>query len=330
MKSGKKYISGLYDHINETFRNSNVQMKQIIDVAIFKGLIKGLKFDDTLFPMRGPYCNLREGVIVLQDGFLSYLWTVCYFMLGLTEIYDDKTALGKPITNLMDSEKFIILNNTFAWGRSLKLAEDEIEVTSWPDHIANPSQDELRCLQANQLMVFAATYLMYHEMGHLILHSDNVEYIEKVKTNGYRLSEDDQRRLRMMEIQADIYALDAMFCAVNDEHDRFMRFLAVIIVHLAEFFTREFPNTLTKNYPTLDERLKRIITKIDVQHIGYKMYLESTLTIGLQTFFALTFTEYIPDDHRDFSFENFDDLSVYLFEIIEAWKTKYNSLAKAS
>jgi len=172
------------------------------------------------------------------------------------------------------------------------------------------------------LLVLAATYLMFHEMGHLVLHRYAVEYIERVKSPFYDQTDDDHRRLRMMEIQADSYAVDAMFESINDEHDRFLRFLAAIIAHLSEFFLRHVPNTKAINYPHLDERLKRVIKKIDVQHPGYKMQLDLTLTIGLQTFFALTFAEYIPSEMKDFAFNDSDQLSDYLFRLIDAWKAK--------
>jgi hypothetical protein len=72
----------------------------------------------------------------------------------------------------------------------------------------------------------------------------------------------------------------------------------------------------------LDERLKRVIKKIDIEHLGYKFYLNNTLTIGIQTFFALTFAEYIPSELRDYVFEDYDSLMAYLFKLIEAWKAK--------
>ena len=320
-ENNKRYISSLYSHIDETFRLSNSKMADIIEGFIANGTLKGLQFDDTVFPMKGPNTVLKTGIIYLQDGFLSYLWTVCYFMIGLTEIYQDMAATGKPIVNLMESEKFQILNNTFAWGRSLKMGLAD-EFGEWPDHIANPLDETVRSNQANHLLVLAATYLMFHEMGHLVQHRDAAEYINRVKSPYYDQTDEDRRRLRMMEIQADNYAVDAMFKSITDEHDRYLRFLATIIAHLSEFFLRHIPNTKAINYPDLDERLKRVIKKIDVQHPGYKMHLDLTLTIGLQTFFALTFAEYIPSEMKDFAFEDFDELSDYLFRLIDAWKEK--------
>jgi len=323
-EENKYYISSLFDFIDDAFRSGNNEIAEKIQSFIAQGKIKGREFNDEIFPMKGPTSNIDTGFIILQAGFLSYLWTVCYFMIGLIEIYQDKAGIDQPVVSLIDSEKFELLNHTFAWGKSLKPSIDA-EFVPWPDHIANPMQKEIRVKQANQLLVLSASYLMYHELGHLVLHADAAEFIKTVKSPFYTLREGDSRRLRNMEIQADVFALDCMFGFPTEEHNRYMKFFAAIVTQLAEFFLRGMPDTRSKNYPDLDERLKRVLDRIDISDPGLKMNIDLVCSIGLQLFLTLTFAEFIPPDPDKFSFEDFDELKAYLFKIIDAWKEKYNA-----
>lgn len=322
-EENKYYISALFDHIDDAFQNGNIEVAEKIRGFIAQRIPIGREINDTMFPMRGPFSKLAEGLIVLQAGFLSYLWTVCYFMIGLIEIYADKAGTNQPVVSLVNSEKFPLLNYTFAWGRSLKPAYDE-EFVPWPDDIANPMQPETRPRQANHLCVLATSYLMYHELGHLIRHSDCAEFIKSTMAWGYEPNDDDSRRLRMMEIQADDFAIECMFVSSDDEHTRYMKYLAAIIAHLAEFFLRKHPDARAKNYPDLDERLIKVINKVDIIDPAFKMNIDMACTIGLQLFLTLTYAEYIQPVTDQFAFENFDDLKSYLFKIIAAWKEKYS------
>ncbi|QEM12970.1 phage exclusion protein Lit family protein [Mucilaginibacter rubeus] len=321
------YIDALYGNIDETFRTGNKKMADELLALFAKGKVKGLDLKPTMYPMRGPYADLNTQFIVLQAGFLSYLWTVCYFMIGLIDLYQERAQQPVTVVRLSDDNEFMMLNNTLGWGRSLKFGEED-EVTSWPDYIPNPTQSERRVLQANHIFVLATCYLMYHEVGHLVLHADAKDFIKMTKSRDYVLSNEDKRRIRTMEIQADSYALDCMLISIDDEHERYMRFLGTIVAQLSEFFVRTFPaHTLGGQHPDLDERLKRILHRVDVQYPGYKLNLDLTASIGLQLFFALTFTDYIPEDQNNFGFDNFDALTKYLFDIIGEWKNKYHEEA---
>jgi hypothetical protein len=136
--SGNSYISSLYSQIEEYFRFDNPRMTPIIQGHIDNGNMRGLYFADGVYPITSPRANFATKNIELQEGFLSYLWTVCYFMIGLAEIYHDMASTGKPVVNLADSSKFQTLNNTFAWGKSLNEPELSVEGLKWPAHIANP------------------------------------------------------------------------------------------------------------------------------------------------------------------------------------------------
>jgi hypothetical protein len=321
------YIDALYGNIDQTFWTGNKKMEKELLSLLAKGIIKGLDLKPTMYPMKGSYADLDTQLIVLQAGFLSYLWTVCYFMIGLIDLYQERAQQLAPVVRLSDDDEFLMLNNTLGWGRSLKFGEED-ELTQWPDHIPNPTQSERRVLQANHIFVLATCYLMYHEVGHLILHADARGFIKMTKGVDYTLTNEDKRRIRAMEIQADIYALECMFTSIDDEHERYTRFLGTIIAQLSEFFIRVLPaNTRGGVHPDLDERLKRILNKVDIEHPGYKLNINLTSTIGLQLFFALTFADYIPEDQSDFGFDTYEDLTKYLFDIIGEWKNKYQAEA---
>src|SRR5438045_4147101 len=111
------YIDALYGNIDETFRTGNKQMEDQLLVLFAKGAVKGLDLQPGMYPMKGPYANLDNQLIVLQAGFLSYLWTVCYFMIGLIDLYQERAQQPATVVRLSDDDEFLMLNNTLGWGR---------------------------------------------------------------------------------------------------------------------------------------------------------------------------------------------------------------------
>lgn len=70
-ETNKYYISSLYGHIDEAFRNGNEEIAIKISALISTGRIKSLELNEDMFPMKGPFSHLSTGIIVLQAGFLS-------------------------------------------------------------------------------------------------------------------------------------------------------------------------------------------------------------------------------------------------------------------
>lgn len=136
----------------------------------------------------------------------------------------------------------------------------------------------------------------------------------------------DIRRLRNMERQADADALECLVLNEEDENDMYLKYLGAIIAHIASFYLLPDSDTRGGSHPDVDERLRRLIKKVDLHHDVHLIWLKLTVNGGLQVFMALTNVEYVPDDHHQAVYEEFEDPQNDLFAIIDDFKDKYNRI----
>ena len=216
-----------------------------------------------------------------------------------------------------DMPVFKKLQLTFEWGRSLK---DEYSI--WPQAAANPSVDELYVLEANQLFVRAVCYQMYHELGHLILHANMVDFAKRINNKFYTKTNDECRRLRNIERQADDYALDCMLLTALDEEEMYVRGLGASIARLSDFFLLDVPDTRGFTHPDLDDRLTNVVKKVKVSDLRHQMNLELTVSIGLQLFFKITDTPIADCDLNEVAYEDFKSLIADLLKTLTDKKSK--------
>jgi hypothetical protein len=234
-----------------------------------------------------------------------------------------KGALNKSVVIFDDDPEYPKINFTLGWGRSLK-----DKYTDWPDKAANPTQSSTYVLNANNLFVCTIMYQLFHEIGHLILHSNMATLMRSMNDNTYILTPDEKKWIKNSERQADDYALDCLKTTSYNEDEKFIKYLGAVVAHFSNFYKLDVPDTRGFSHPDLDDRLLALLKNIDLKEEYHQIHMKSSCSIGLQLFMSITYTNFIPDDLSQADFKDFEDLHSYLFGLIAKIKdegSRYHS-----
>jgi len=133
--------------------NFNGLNKQVM-IDIFEGPIKEIAFVDSTKTIR------------IEESFLSFVWTICYAQLVISEKMNPRTndIEINPNDIPLGQNAFDLFN----YGMSLKHA-----FTKWPDHLPNPEKyyqkDAHYIERANRAFIIVITFILYHEFAHVYL-----------------------------------------------------------------------------------------------------------------------------------------------------------------
>jgi hypothetical protein len=319
MEQFQGFIAALYPDLKQVFE-ANEPIKRRISGVINRGLFEEVRWTSTTKPMRNAFANLENKQIVLDEGFLSYLWCVSCYIIGIVDIYQEK-AMENPTANiarLSVHPMYRLFDVTLSWGRSLK-----DEYTPWPDYLPNPTQDSELATFTNHLWFYVIRYIMYHELGHLSLHTSSTQLVKRSKSFFFEPTVDELRRLRMMEIQADDYSLETLLLADENEYDRYMKYLGAAVAYLAGFFLLDDSDTRSNIHPDIDTRLQTLLKKVKGIGEMYEGLLSHTINIGLQVFMTITDVDFV-GQRKDMTYQEFNDLQKDLFDALEELKLKYH------
>lgn len=299
----------LLDNIKEVLNITTGKLSNERQNAI-KNLRINIKLDSSR-KFYTPQADLESHIITISESYLSYLWCCCYAIVGLSDIMYKKAYLNKSVVTFNDDPEYPKINCTLGWGRSLKDS-----YSTWPINAANPTQDLLNVSNANNLLTFTIVYQLFHEIGHLVLHSNMSPLMKAIKGVLYKPTDDEKKRVRNAEGQADDYAFDCLKTSSSSEEVKFIKYLGAVVAHLSGFYQLDVPDTRGFTHPDLDDRLIAVIKKIDLREEYYQIHMKASCSIGLQLFMSLTATSFIPDNLDDADFKDFEDLHSYLFALI--------------
>jgi hypothetical protein len=294
------------------------QLSPAVQVAIQQSRI-GFIFDDRPFPLRTPVADLDTHQITIQDIHLAFLWSCCYATVAINSMYYEKAALNQDVIYFSDRPEFAQVRLTMIWARSLQK-----EITWWPQEAARPDINDKWTTSAANLFEACVAYLLFHEIGHIILHADLRELISARKQNPfYETSPEEFKKIFDAEVEADQFALDSLLGNSGIEDERLMKYLGAMVAQLSNFYLLNVPDTrggLT--HPDLDDRLRTVLKQAEFPDEANQIQLRSQLVVGLQTFLWLTETPFFPEDPQKAVFLDFEALEKYLFDLIAKMKNE--------
>jgi hypothetical protein len=267
--------------------------------------------------IKTPIADLENNAITFNESHLSYLWCCCYAIAGLSGIAYEKASLKESEVTFSDDSRYSRIIKTLDWGRTLKTSYNV-----WPSYAADPTLKDEYVVQANALLICTVIYLFFHELGHLVLHSNMAPIMKAVRKPFYVKTSDDKKRIYNAEMQADDYAFDCIKTSSINEDEKFIKYLGAIIAHLSNFYLLDVPDTRGFGHPDLDKRLRAVIKKIDLKEEVHQIHMMSSCSIGLQLFMAVTYTPFMPDNVDDRNFKDFNELQAHLFGIIDNIKAE--------
>jgi len=301
----------------ETFELSNSAANQTLSDAIRRGLISPRVFIDPAFePIKTPRADFNRKEIQLQATHLSYLWAVCYTMIGLYEITRKTAELEIQALKVNDFPEIDQVSFVINWG----IRQNTMR-TIWPDGVPYPSLEDEHVKATNELFLFVIRYLMYHEAAHLIYHYSSFQLVAK-QSRREVLSDDEKRRMRNMEVQADEFAFDSVVLFPSEGPMQYMRALGAIIAQLSSLYLLSSANTKGGSHPDYDDRIKRALKKGTVDEEPYNTYIHLTLVIGIQVFLHLHDDKYLDEIRANGPYETFEQLEAELFNLLERVKNQ--------
>lgn len=210
---------------------------------------------------KGAYADPNSKQIVIQEVFLSFVWSIIYCLLVFYVEYMEKQhkeyhrikMSSKMKHDQIIEEVIKYINSTLLINpliqNAFKLFDWAITlVNEYSDHDSNlpnpdkPNNDEEKFYveKTNSIFQVAIAYIMYHEYMHLI-------YDHKYDKN-------DDAYNKELEKEADSYA--RKFIMDNEENqDDFQIGLSIVIANVIPLFICNSSNILSKDHPDADVRI---------------------------------------------------------------------------
>jgi hypothetical protein len=309
-------IAILYDKITSFFAQG--AMAQKLQYGLNSGALSpAIRIDVEGTKIITPFADPYTRQINLHQNFLCYLWAICYCMNAFNRMAFEQ-ALEHRMISLSRSPEAPVVNRLFDWAAGLGQAHED-----WPEGLPIPGCDNEWVVETDSLFLFAIRYIMYHEVAHLIFHTNSAELLSRNVAGG--LNADDRRRFLAMENQADDYAIDITLATFPGEEYRYMNLLGAAIALLSMFFLRADDDLRGgRTHPDTDDRLKRLLKRAKFDFPGHSIFLDYTVTTGLQVFFTRHQIQYLPADQEAWHMEAFDELYQMLYDKVMERKNLYD------
>lgn len=305
----KPGLQRLMGHITD--RMSEDMQQVILSLGI------NFLYDDRPLPLQTPVADLATNRIIIQDVYMSFLWCCSYATVAFNKMYYAKAQLDQDIVRFSDEKELPKIDLTLRWARSLVN-----EVTYWPEDAARPDKPDPYTDDAGNLFQACIAYILFHEIGHLVLHSGLKDTL--VAKNGnpyYEITVDDQKRMYEAELEADAFALRTLIGDSTLNNVLLTKHLGAALAQLSNFYLREIPDTRGgKTHPDLDDRLRAVLAEASLNTEADQIQLQAHISVGLQLFLHLTGKQFIPEDHSAANFKDFKQLEEYLFALIAEMK----------
>lgn len=307
--SYKNPIETLYDRIITTFENVNEKSRKSLKAYDSNQLSRWIRIDTGLFS--GPTSDHNSKEIVLNQRFLSLVWCITYIIYDVTA---DKTLKAKHVTKdymEIDGQDPEVkqMDSLFSWAFELKTDGNE----QWPDGLPSPTMSSETVRIVNVIFIDAITYIMYHEVAHLINeHWSSYKEIGQKKHLRFDITEDESILSKQLEQEADTFAYESLLSQDDSDDTRYHKLFGMIMAGLSTLFAHPkgsklnddiHPGSLVRIFNT---RLRESFDE------GNEFRLNRTMNTGLSMFCKLQEIKVEPR-----KFEEFTELLDYLFELIQ-------------
>lgn len=308
--SNKNPIETLYDRLTTTFENVNEQSKKRLEQYDTSQLSRRVRIDTGTFS--GPSSDHNSKEIVLNQRFLTLIWCITYIIYEVTA---NKTKTAKQVTaNYMEIDgqdpEVKQMDWLFDWAFKLKTGGDE----QWPDGLPNPATTTETVRIVNVIFIDAITYIMYHEVAHLVNnHWDSFKEIAQKKHLGFDLTEDEIILSKQLEQEADTFAYESLISQDDSDEVRYHKLFGMIMAGLSTLFAHPKGSKLNDEiHPGSHIRIFNTRLRENFDE-GNQFRLNRAMNTGLSMFCKL---HEIKIEQKKFA--EFTELLDYLFELIQA------------
>jgi hypothetical protein len=272
-------------------------------------------YDNEPLPLSTPKVELETHRIKLQDTHMAVLWCWSYVTVALNSITYKKADLDQDVVMIEDVPEFKKVSITIGWARSLKE-----KISWWPADAGRPDVTDQYTEAANNLYQACVCFLLFHEIGHVIMHNHLLELATRRLNPFYELTSEDRKQIYDAEVEADQFALDCLLGNSTLEDVRMVKYIGAVLAQLSTFYMLDTPDTRGGTHPDYDVRLRAILRQANLKTEASRIQLSSHVSVGLQLFFKLTGKKFISENTSQNNYKNFEELEAYLFGLIDNMK----------
>ncbi|PTS95655.1 hypothetical protein DBR11_20980 [Pedobacter sp. HMWF019] len=307
--SYKNPIHTLYDRLTTTFENVNEKSKKRLEEYDASQLSRRIRIDTG--PFSGPSSDHNSKEIVLNQRFLTLVWCITYIIYEVTA---NKTKTAKQVTpNYMEingqDPEVKQMDWLFDWAFNLKTDCDE----QWPEDLPNPAMTTETVRKVNVIFIDAITYIMYHEVAHLVNnHWNSFKDIARKNYLGFDLTEDETILSKQLEQEADTFAYESLISQDDSDEIRYHRLFGMIMAGLSTLFAHPKGSKLNDDiHPGSHVRIFNTRLRENFDE-GNQFRLNRAMNTGLSMFCKLHDIEI-----EKKKFIESTELLDYLFELIQ-------------
>ena len=233
------------------FQNSSPSFsKELADAFTKDGFSKTVDIIYGSEPIKTPYIRKENKTIVLQETFLSYLWSVIHniYIMYIHRIIHPKLneQAGEMIYEV-NEEKIEKANELFQYAKSLKKVFCEWDINYLPNPEIYDAEDRNDIEQPNLYYTEAVKFILAHEYVHAIKH----------------INKDSKLSILEMEIEADYEAIELLKKGISQNgQNAFLIQGGIILGVISLLFLKQ--NTDSETHPNTEDRLVSAIEQLKI------------------------------------------------------------------
>lgn len=320
-------IAVLHNNILQTFENINTYSLAMHEKYVLEGKVsREIIFDNIQDKITFPKVN-EQKEILLQETFLSHLWSFTYSTFVIYEEAIQKRMLEKTFTGeiLLNTPLLLRAKKLYDWSIGLKDM-----YSKWDLNLPNPkkhncTEEQIYAEKINNIYQSTVSYFLCHELSHLI--NEDISFVKEkhlgMNTKTEKNKEDDRLLIIMVENEADNFAFNMLIGNDIDEKDKIEKALSIMIALCSSLILSNKSTIVQIKHPDIDDRFLAMMQKLNFENIENEFYIWylGCLMFGMY-FEKENYSINIPieETHKDLFFK-------YLHEIDEFKNKIRNSLS---
>ena len=147
------------------------------------------------------------------------------------------------------------------------------------------AEEQFYITKVNGIYLKTVTYLVNHEIAHLV--NDHINVLRPLNLklkNRTPLTDDEKVTYKTIESEADVYAREEMVDQTDDEDEKLKIGLSIVFAHCASLFVHKHPSSIAETiHPDTDDRLFHSLEFLNFQkqeNIDY-IYLIGAISLNL-------------------------------------------------
>lgn len=265
-----------YNIIRNIENHKTNRLEELKKMVLDNKILPGIKYKINNEKLKPIHVDPIKKQIVVEEQFLAFLWSFIYstFVINEEGIQIPTIHNGGVFSGNIDTSRQITKRAFQLFNWCVKLP---VGFNFWPLHLPNPeilhsAEEQFYCEKVNGIFQDTVTYLINHEIAHLL--NNHWEVLEEIKLKDNKdRTLDEKLFYQQVEGEADVYARETMVDLSVSDDEKLLKGISIIYANLASFFLLDHPKNLEDQlHPDLDIRLSNTLDYLCFQDAKNRDY----------------------------------------------------------